>query len=185
MDFHPVRSIRRMPRRRQRLLAAGAAALVLVVLAGVSIYRAANDPIVEGDSGPTVALPDTEPGDQADLAPDSVQDLLTAAGGEADTIFGSLPLPGPCESRPVTLTVSSDAPILIGGYLTSTGETAYFEKTPNPSVTLDLCGKNPVGLVVAQASATATFISCSTSDAGTPGESRRQEGPYAKTYCYV
>ena len=117
MDVDPVGSFRRMPRRRRRLLAAGTAALVLVLLAFVSIYRAATDPVVEGDSGPSVALPDTEPGAeagaQAGLAPDSVQDLLTAAGGEAGTIFGSLPVPGPCD------------------------------------------------------------------------ESRRQEGPYARTYCYV
>lgn len=185
MAFHPVRSLRQMPPRRRRLLALAAVATAVVVLAGVSIYRAATAPIVEGESGPSVALPNTQPGAATGLGPDSLEDLLASVGGDATPAFGSLPLPGSCTARPVTMTVTSDAPILIGGYLTSTGEHAYFEQTPNPSVTLDLCGQNPVGLVMAQASATATYITCSTSDSGTPGESRRDDGPYSAVYCYV
>ncbi len=176
------RRFRRWARRRRTPLVIGGIALVLAILAAFLIYQAATDDVVgspDGDGGNPFAAPSSTPGAPT-LGP---EDLLN--GDPASFGLPSGGFSAGCDIGQFTLSYTSDAPISIGGYLTSAGDMDYFPVASSGSVSTEQCPTNPSALILIQAGPAASTITCTATLNGRAVETRTAPGSYGIVYCYA
>jgi len=174
------RRITRWARRRRTPLIVGGVAALALALAVFFIYRAATDPVVgevDGDASAPFAAPTTTPS-----IPPGADNLATLGGNNFGLPTGGLS--NGCNNVPFTMSYTSDAPISIGGYLTSAGEQEYFPAESSGSASVEQCSTNPSVLIIIQAGPNASTVSCTTTMEGRTQESRTATGPYGLVYCY-
>ncbi|GAA1726898.1 hypothetical protein [Aeromicrobium alkaliterrae] len=176
-----VRRLRKWARRRRTPLVIGAVALVLALIAAFLIYRAATEPIVGGD-GSDDSNPFAIPSTSSSVPPGATGDITDIGGGNFGLPTGGLSVG--CDTVTFTMSFTSNAPITIAGYLTSAGKQDYFPVDSSGTVSVQQCATDPSVLILAQAGAQSTTISCTTTKSGRVAETKSAAGPYGIVACY-